>query len=880
MQRERWLLVKKLFRQGAKLPPEERGDYLRSQCEEDSQLLFEVENLLICDDGIQVPLESRDGSLVGETIGPYHIEAEIGRGGTGIIYIAQRADRSYRQSVAIKVLKRGLDTDEILARFRTERQILASLDHPHIARILDGGSTSDGRPYVVMEHIEGQPIDDFCDEHRLTIDQRLDLFLKVCEAVDFAHRSLIVHRDLKPANILVTDQSTLKLLDFGIAKLLDPSTVDHTVHATRPFKRLLTPSFASPEQIRGETVTVASDVYSLGVILYELLVGRSPYRFESREIGRIEQEVCESVPEKPSLASRHLGSERAVSIAASRGTTSSKLIKKLGGDLDRIVLMALRKDPRRRYESARQLAEDIRRYRMDRPVQARGDSLIYRSRKLVQRRTVEVSFGLVLLLLLVGSAIFASIQALRIADERDKARQVLAYLIDIFEVSKPTRALGETITAREILDEGARRIVEEWPAPNDVQANLMDAIGVVYLNLGLDESAEPLLLEAYRIRREIFGERHLRVADSQHSLGRLYRQKGDFAESARYSSSSLKTRRALLGERHLDVADSLKYLGKARQYEGQYAEAEKLLRQSLEIRRQRLGGRDVLVADSLYGLAGLLSEHGRPEEAKPLFEEALDIQEALLGEPHPATLNTVAGLAGILTQLEEYEQAETLLRRSLPAKRKAHGGVGREVGNHIQELAHLVNAKGEYEEAESLYRESLAIYTEALGERHPNIATTLYNLATVLQKRGDLETAEVTYRKALAIRRDVLPTGHPRIAYPLVAMAGIALRRGDAAIAEPLLREAVALWSDSFPSGHWLTADAKRRLGDCLSRLERYDEAESLLVSSFEILREKRGLQAPRTQETARHLADLYRAWNRPEQEGMYRGMLDPRGSR
>ncbi len=438
------------------------------------------------------------------------MEAKLGEGGMSTVYLAVRADDAYQQKVALKVLAYGADRSDLSARFRAERQILASLDHPGIARLLDGGTTDDGRPYLVMEYIEGAPLDQYCDQHRLGLDARVDLFRQVCAAVQYAHQNLVVHRDIKPSNILVTADGVPRLLDFGIAKLLEGAELPGAIEATMTGQRLMTPQYASPEQVEGGAITTATDVYSLGVLLYVLLTGHLPYRLPGTSSDALQRAVVEQDPERPSTAvgrATREGSPRPSERAAGEGPTQEalsearglrppQLRRKLRGDLDNIVLMALRKEPERRYASVALLSEDLRRYREQLPVAAQPDTLGYRARKFVGRHKAGVGAAAVGLAMILGLAATMTVQAVRLARqrdeiraERDKALKLTGFLEQVFAGSDPSEARGETLTAREILDKGAARAMAELEDQPETQAALALVIGKVYQSLGLNDRA-------------------------------------------------------------------------------------------------------------------------------------------------------------------------------------------------------------------------------------------------------------------------------------------------------------------------------------------------------------------------------------------------------
>jgi serine/threonine protein kinase len=445
MHPERWRLIEELFHAAVELPPNERGDFLASACGGDVSLRAEIEKLIDGDDRagsfIETPpaldkttiaLPEPDAeSITGLRLGAYEVTREIGRGGMGTVYLAARADEEFRKRVAIKLVTAGFDHESIIQRFRNERQILAGLDHPNIARLLDGGTTESGAPYFVMEYIEGQTIRDYCDSHRLSTIERLKLFRTVCSAVHFAHQNLIVHRDIKPANILVTADGTPKLLDFGVAKLLSP--IAQATDITEVTSRMMTPEYASPEQARGETITTASDVYSLGVLLYELLTGHRPYRVDSRSLIEIIEAICEQEPAKPSTvigrtetspgAGRTEVTLTPEAVSDARDSEPHRLRRELEGDLDNIVLKAMRKEPQRRYASVEQFSEDIKRYFKGLPVIARRDTLSYRTSKFIARHKAGVAAAALLIIALLGGAVTTLWQAHVARQERDKAER-------------------------------------------------------------------------------------------------------------------------------------------------------------------------------------------------------------------------------------------------------------------------------------------------------------------------------------------------------------------------------------------------------------------------------------------------------------------------
>ena len=807
-------------------------------------------------------------------IGPYELLAELGRGGMGVVYLASRADEQYRKQVALKLIKAGADRDEVVLRFRRERQILAGLEHPNIARLLDGGTTPEGLPYFVMEYVEGRRIDAYCQDHGLQTLERLQLFRGVCSAIEYAHRNLIVHRDLKPGNVLVTREGVPKLLDFGIAKLVGPGPAAETATATG---LAMTPAYASPEQVRGEAVTTASDVYSLGVVLYELLTGQLPYRLEASSPLALMRAVCEEEPEKPSTAvGRTLVLERTVTALAEgaprRGETPKRLRSRLKGDLDTIVLKALRKEPSQRYSSVEALSEDLRRYCEGLPIGARNPTLAYRTRKFVRRHWAGVASGVLAATLLALFVASHLAQAARIRKERDKAAQVAAFLEDLFKVSDPGEARGNSITAREILDVGAERIRGGLRQDPEVRASLLDTIGNVYKRLGLYGRAEALLREALASRRQLLGE-HPDVASSLHGLATVLYYEGRYEESEALFREALAMRRKLLGDEHPDVAKTLNNLANVAWERGDFDAAESLYREGLALRRRLFGPDDPEVASSLHNLAIVLTDKGDYPQAEAIYRETLAIERKRLGEQHPDVVRSLHNLAVVLQAEGRLAEAEQLYQEALAGRRRVLGDRHPEVADSLAALA-AVRIEKEEPGAEPLVREALGIAEQAYGPRHVVVAGLLVNLGDAQRLAGKRADAEAAYRRSLAMYRELFPAGHPNTSDPLTQLGELLVATGRAAEAEPLLREAVTVRRGALPRTHPALAESESLLGACLAAQARYADAESLLLESYPRIRAARGAGSKATRDALGRLVDLYRSWGRPDQADRYAVLL------
>ncbi|MCH9648111.1 MAG: serine/threonine-protein kinase [Deltaproteobacteria bacterium] len=633
---KRWDRVKELFEAAQVLPAADRSSYLDEACREDPTLAAEVTSLLEADsrslpwiDGHALEAvaglwEEDLDHLEGSSVGPYRLVRELGRGGMGAVYLAQRADDLFQQQVAIKVVKRGMGSTEIIDRFRRERQILASLTHPNITHLHDGGVTDDGLPYFVMEHVEGEPIDRYCRDQALTVRQRLELFRTVCNAVHHAHGRLIVHRDIKPGNVLVTASGEAKLLDFGIAKLLGSDHVPFHTGDTSFGSSPMTPDFASPEQLRDTPITTASDIYSLGVLLYLLLTDSLPYSLVGRDRREVERIVCESEPLSPSAvvaSGASPGASQGTGFKAGESSTKRHqraLRRRLEGDLDNIVAMALRKEPERRYSSAEQLSEDLRRHLDGLPVLARPDSLTYQVGSFVRRHRVVTIAAALVVLSLVGGLLATSWQAQEAREQRQRAQEealaaerVADFLAGLLQEANPFGKSGEDVSVRDLLDRAASRLHGELLQQPLVRARMLDTVGVAYGNLGFYDRAQPLLREAVENRTQALGENAPETAESLNHLGVLLRKTVQLEEAEHSLRRALAIQQQHFGPESVEVSETVGDLASVLRERGAYDQAEPFARQALA-NRQALFESDALeVGESLNDLALLLKKNRR-----------------------------------------------------------------------------------------------------------------------------------------------------------------------------------------------------------------------------------------------------------------------------
>ncbi|MGH9382263.1 MAG: tetratricopeptide repeat protein [Thermoanaerobaculia bacterium] len=804
MDEARWDRIQELFHQVVDLDEGARRAFLDASCAGDEDLRREVESLVASAPGATdflgsprepAATDGRDeGDRAGERVGPYRLTRRLGEGGMGVVYLGERADGEFTQQVAVKLLRTPWAAPHLLERFRAEREILAGLQHPNIARLLDGGTTPLGQPYLVMEHVAGEPLHDYCARRGLGTRERLVLFLGVCAAVAQAHRQLVVHRDLKPGNILVTADGTPKLLDFGIAKLLAPETAAAVVTALHGPG--LTPEYASPEQVRGEPVTTASDVYSLGVLLYELLTGALPYRFATQTPGEVERVVCETPPTRPSTAVAR-GAQRVRVDAQGRAlartdVAPSRLRRELAGDLDTIVLTALRKEPERRYPSVERLAEDIRRYLDDLPITARPETWGYVTSKFAQRHRAGVAVAAGVAAMVLAFGVGMALLAVRLAEERSRAvaaegaardeaaranreaaaaQQVTEFLIDLFQVSDPGQARGATITAREILDRGAERVESELADQPLLQARLLDTMGTVYVQLGLYPSAEPLLDRVLALRERELGDSE-EVAQSLDARAWVAFMQGRHARAVPLLARALRIRERLLGPEHPLVAESLNNLAAQHRELRHFQRAAALYRRAISIFRAHAEPGDARVAYPLSNLATVYHDQGRFEEAEPLHLEALAIRRRELEEDHP------------------------------------------EVAMSLNNTGWFYYLSGDTARAEAYFLEALALRRKVLGAEHPNTALTLNNLGLLYLDAGRLGEAESYFQRALAIREKRLRPDHPNIADSLYGLGLAAARRGDPGRARPLLERALAIRLEARGPDHPETVATREALAD------------------------------------------------------------------
>jgi len=877
---DRWLRLESLFEEALRLAPAERSGWLARACDDD-ELRAEVERLLGADQEagggafLQMAVREAVGTLssgesrAGQQVGAWRLIRELGQGGMGTVWLAERADGAYSTQVAIKFVRGAFGSAELERRFRAERQILADLRHPGIARLVDGGTAPDGTPFLVMEYVEGESITSYAARHHLDLRQRLALFCSVCAAVQHAHRALVVHRDIKPSNILVSEGGVVKLVDFGIAKLLADDAGGET---TAPFS-LMTPSYASPEQIRGERVTVATDVYSLGVVFYELLTGAQPFATPDQRLEDMQHRILQQDPALPSAAA-----------ARAEGASSAVPVRALTGDLDNIVMMALRKEPERRYPTVEHFADDVRRHLEGLPVLARPATPTYRMRKFLARHRTGASAAAVGL---VALATVVAYYTVRLSRERDVARrervtaeQVTTFLTQIFQDADPTHARGDTVTVREALDRGRARLASELAGQPRVRARLLNAIGVVYTNLAAYSQADTLLREALALTEQTAGMNDAQTADVLDNLAVLANHRSDRANGRAWAERAVRIREALgdslglatslgeeavfpiaqgdlktgrqlieralaiqesrLGPDHPDVATSLNTLASVRLNSSDYRGAITALKRVRAIRQRTLSPDDPLQGQTLNLMAIAYHRLGIRDTAQQLYEQALAVRSRVFGPDHPETAQALSNLASVLMETGQTDSAIGLLQRALEIDRRHFGPEHVTVANTLMTIGNAHGAAHDMAAAIPYFEQAIAIYDKLLPADDRARHFPEYNLGVALNTLKRYRAAVPHLRRALDVAQRVMGPNHASTAITLEALGESERGLGHVTEAKRLFREALGRLEKTLgPDHEWVTYPLEN-LGEILVQEHQYAEADSIYQRLLPLVEQKR----------------------------------------
>jgi eukaryotic-like serine/threonine-protein kinase len=815
--REFWEQLSTLYDQAIAMDEQSRLHFLENECP-DNTLKHELESLLnvhtrscqyfdsLSENVISPAYEGfSDYPPDSERAGSYRINEKIGRGGMGTVYLAERDDNTYESRVAVKILRRGMDTEDILARFRIERQILARLNHPNITHLLDGGIISDGRPYFVMEYIKGKPITAWCNDNHFTIRERIGLFLQICDALQYAHQNLVIHRDLKPGNIMVTDEGQVKLLDFGIAKLLDEGHSDYRTIAGNE-SRLLTPEFASPEQIKNIPINTSSDIYQLGIVLYKLLSGTLPFSFKNCSLQETESTILEKEPDKPSRTVAAYEESRLKTICKNRSIAPRRLKSVLKGDLDTIILKALQKEPGRRYASVAELKEDLVRYLDGLPIKASQGKIPYKMMKFARRniRAVSMVSGFLCLLLLLGLLHSQTVTHERnlALKEAEKAQQIKDFMVDLMHSLDPAEVGGEPVSATLLLDRGAERVLESSHQDAGVRGELLLTMAGVYLNLDLHEPSQKLYTEFFDHLENSpdFEKRNLLEMRGHKQQAHLYSEQGNYEK-------------ALIA----------------------YEKMKPALKSTFPDEKD-------LIAKFYSNYALNLRMMGEFKAADSLFQIALEKHNELYDEYHPDLTRVQSRYASLLTDMGDLEEAKIYQKKVLQSNRSHFGDVHTQVLRETNNLAATYTRLGEFGRADSMFTEALALAEQLYDEHHSIINIIIQNQASVKGRLGNYEEAIVMYNHVLRQRKESGTYSHPTTGFNTLGMSNILMKLGRYEEAMAKAEESLKLFGFGLPAQHWAFNAAKMFLTEANFRMGEYSpDMADTIEDYYESLKETRG---------------------------------------
>lgn len=845
----RWNRIQGLFHNAADLPEAERQSFLSSACGSDAGLMAEV-LAMIKEDARGASLLDRDVAHVADRIldrgvtfkklGPYQIKSVLGEGGMGVVYLAEREDLG--SLVAIKVLRDAWLSPARLERFATEQRTLAQLNHPSIARLYDADTLPDGTPWFVMEYVEGVPLTEYCDRHRCSIEERLRLFRAVCEAVQHAHLHAVIHRDLKPSNILVRADGGVRLLDFGIAKQLD--SFDTSADQTRTGLRLMTPAYAAPEQIRGERVGIYTDVYALGVVLYELLAGKLPFDLSTRSPGEVEATILEKTPEKPSAVA----------------------------DLDVLCLTAMHKEPERRYASVDALIRDIDHYLKGEPLDAQPDTLRYRAGKFVRRNRRAVAASALAFVLVAGLVVFFTVR-LAIARnaalaEAARTQRIQRFMLNLFDGGDKEAGPADTLRVVSLLDRGVQeaQTLKNEPA---VQAELYQTLGSIYQKLGKLDRADSLLRAGLDQRRSLFGVNSTETADSLVALGLLRSDEAQLEEAERLVREGLDIDKRKLAPNHPAIAKATTALGRVLEERGAYAQAIQVLDEAVRVGSAQ--GNSTDLAASLNELASAHFYSGHYPTADSLFRRVLEMHRQLLGGAHPSVADDLINIGAVQQDLGYYTEAEKFNRQALEINRAYYGEDHPQTAHNLTTLGRALVFENRYDEAVVVLQQALAIEERVYGAENPHVASTLNELANTAYKQNKLDDAAAQFSRMIEIYRVVYNNHHYLIGIGLSNLAGVYVARKQYPRAEQLYGEALQVFAETLPPDHLNTAIAQVKLGRALVREQRYKEAEGHILTGYSILMKQSNPSVSFLKNAREDLVTVYEALGEPDKAKAFR---------
>lgn len=794
MTTDEWNNIEAIVDEALEIPEEERDAFIKKRCISEPDLIEHVYSFLASvakadqyfssstklkdkleDEAASESLFSENYStLIGNEIGAYTLTSLLGEGGMGAVFLGERTDGQFEHYVAIKIIQSGLNSSNIYDYFIRERQILAGLNHENIARLYDGGVTDSNIPYLIMEYVDGTPIDEYCDHHRLTADERIELFKSVCNAAKYAHKNLVIHHDLKPENILITDSGTVKVMDFGIAKLVDGSNIDDSQADERRQSHFVSFSNAAPEQLSGDSATTTSDIYALGVLLYKLLAGVRPLPLKNKSGKEIIDLIENHEPEPLTDCFHMLPANERDKILSDRSTTASKDSELLNDDLNAVAQKCLKKTPDDRYQTVDDLVQDLRLYQNNFPVRARNSRSFYVAKKFADRNKAPIAVGAIFLITTLFSALFYTYNVQQERDsaqmEANKSKQMTEFVLNLFQGSAPTQTGGSDISARDLLNRGIDR-TEYLSNQPEIQASMFEVLGRILTQIGEYDEAEDLLQQSIDLRVELRGKNDLETISSYELMGTLLSAKGDLFKARTMLEDALSKRREIQGVRQAAMSEANTELAYVYRRLGKYEQAENIYRSLISIYEQELGPDDPLTLTSLSSLGVTLHNSGNLGEAEIIYRDVLEKRLELYSSAHPNIAMSYNNLGSLLLNIGRFDESEKMLAKSLDMRRTLFGESHPKVSLTLNNLGILKRNRGQFDQAISLIEESISINRDLLGAGELQTATNLFSLAELYLMTGITGEAFNHYKKAHHIFEANLPDGSSFIARSLIGMA-------------------------------------------------------------------------------------------------------------
>ncbi|MGD0515205.1 MAG: tetratricopeptide repeat protein [Terriglobales bacterium] len=878
MDSTRWERIQNLFHEVADLPEPEQRVFLKAACGDDDVLVADVLALVeedarggsfldrdLAEVAQQVLEEATSSALPFKEFGPYRIKKALGEGGMGVVYLAERVDLG--SLVAIKLLRDAWLSPARRERFASEQRTLAQLNHPSIARLYDADTLDDGTPWFVMEYVEGVPLTEYCSEHACSIEERLQLFRAVCEAVQYAHQHAVIHRDLKPSNILVKPDGTIRLLDFGIAKQLESLEAPAGRDQTLTGLRLMTPAYAAPEQVRGERVGIQTDVYSLGVILYELLTGGPPFDLSKLTPGEAEAVIVGQDPEKPSTIAPR-------SVETNPGVLS--VGKSAWADLDVLCLSAMHKDRQRRYQSVEALIRDIDHYLKGEPLEARPDSFHYRLGKFVRRNRRAVSAAALVFTVVVGLVIFFTVRLAKARnaalEEAARTQRIQRFMMNLFQGGDESVGPGDSMRVVTLLDRGVQE-AQSLNGDPKVQAELYQTLGTIYDQLGKFDQADSLLHSALERRKTLFGPDSTEVAESLVALGQLRSDQAQYDDAEKFTRQGVEMTRRHLPPTHPRLGRALYALGEVLVNEGKYDQGIQVLDQAVQI-QSAPGGVPADLAESLTELANAEFYAGHLDVSNSVNLRVLAMDRQLYGERHPNVAEDLINLGAIQSEWGHYTETERYYRQALDIIQNFYGKDHPETASAMTLLGRSLNSQGRFNEAADMLRQSLGIQERVYGEVHPRVASALGELGKVAMQQGKLDEAEADFRRQADIYREVYKGKHYYIGSALANLGGVYMERKQYARAERSFRDALQIYAQTLPANHLNVAIVRVKLGRALIPQRRYADAEAQSLAGYEVLTKQSNAPSNWLENARKDLVEEYGALHEPDKAAKFQAEL------